>query len=241
MNIKIDNRENKKRIASCVQFFTGKKYSTKKENQVYVGENVVHVEQLVVGDYIFDDKVCFEYKTSSDFIKSVMNGRVFKQAKYIQQYPFCYVIIVGNIAKEIQSQNQWKYWNRKGRLKTFTVNQALGAIARLAKDGKVLQCDNQQQAFYLMQKVALKCLENDSAKAIDKPRFKLTDPIASFLSCIYINETSRLPMKQAILIREHCHLESLRDLLDVTYDDLIRIKGIGKKTAEAVLDAIGEK
>lgn len=240
MNIKVDNREDKNRIKSCVKFYTGEKYNAKKRMHLGNG-NSVFVEQLTVGDYIFDDKVCFEYKTASDFIGSVMNGRVFKQARYIQQYPFSYVIIVGNVAKEINSRNEWKYWSSRGRLKTFTVNQALGAIARLAKEGKVLQCDNQQQAFYLMQKTAVKCLEDSKVKGIDKPSFKLTDPIASFLGCIYINDTSRLPMKQAVLIREHCHLESLSDLLDVTYDDLIKIKGVGKKTAEAVLEAIGEK
>lgn len=224
MKIKIDNREDNRRIKSAEKFFKG--------------HNTI-VETLTVGDYVFEDRVCFEYKRADDFIGSIIDGRVFKQARNMQQYPFSYVIIVGNVAKEINSRNERKYWNSKGGLKSFTVKQYLGAVARLSVDGKVIHADNQQQAFYLMESVATKCLEDASVKGIDKPKFKLTDPIASFLGCIYVNETSRLSMKQAVLIREHCKLETLNDLLNVTYDDLIKINGIGEKTARAVIEAIG--
>lgn len=237
MKIRVDNREHEKRIKSCVKFFTKKGYDPTKKQ--YDGQgNTLTVEKLTVGDYVFDDKVCFEYKTAKDLIGSIIKSRVFKQSRNMQQYPFSYVIIVGNVPKEINSRNERRYWNQKGNLKTFTVKQYLGAVARLSVDGKVLHCDNQQQAFYLMQSVAEKCLEDSSVKGVDKPSFKLTNPVASFLGCIYVNDTSRLSMKQAVLIREHCHLESLEDLLNLEYEDLIQINGIGKKTAEAVIGAI---
>lgn len=237
MNIKIDNREDRKRIKSCIKHYTGENYKVKK-NQ-YTGKgNVATVGTMTVGDYIFDDKVCFEYKRADDFIGSVINGRVFKQSRNMQQYPFSYVIIVGNVAKEINTRNERKYWNGKGKLKSFTIKQYLGAVARLSVDGKVLHVDNQQQAWTLMGSLASKCLEDATVKGIDKPSFKLTDPIASFLGCIYVNDTSRLAMSQAVLIREHLHLETLSDLLDVTYDDLIGIKGVGEVTATAVIKAI---
>lgn len=237
MKIKVDNREDARRIKSCVKFYTQKKYEPTKKSYSG-GGNSLEIDQLIVGDYIFDNKVVFEYKTANDFIGSVINGRVFKQSRNMQQYPFSYVVIVGDVAKEINSRNEKRYWNKYGKLKSFTVKQYLGAVARLSVDGKVIHCSNQQQAFYLMQSIAEKCLEDTTVKAVDKPSFKLTDPIASFLGCIYVNNNSRLPMKQAILIREHCHLESLEDLLRVEYEDLIKIKGIGKKTAEAVIEAI---
>lgn len=237
MNIKIDNREDKKRIKSCVKYFTGENYKAKKNS--YNGKgNIATVGTMTVGDYIFDDKVCFEYKRADDFIGSVMSGRVFKQSRNMQQYPFSYVIIVGNVAKEINTRNERKYWNGRGKLKSFTVKQYLGAVARLSVDGKVLHVDNQQQGWILMESLASKCLEDASVKGIDKPSFKLTDPIASFLGCIYVNDTSRLAMNQAVLIREHLHLETLTDLMNVTYDDLIGIKGIGEVTATAVIKAL---
>ena len=223
MKIRIDNREDKRRIKSAEKFFKNHELS---------------IETLTVGDYVFDDKVCFEYKRADDFIGSIIDGRVFKQARNMQQYPFSYVLIVGNVAKEINTRNERKYWNSRGNLRAFTVKQYLGAVARLSVDGKVLHSDNQQQAWYLMESIAKKCLEDASVKGIDKPKFKLTNPVASFLGCIYVNDTSTMSMKQAVLIREHLHLETLEDLLDVEYDDLIKIKGIGEKTAKAVVEAI---
>jgi DNA integrity scanning protein DisA with diadenylate cyclase activity len=99
--------------------------------------------------------------------------------------------------------------------------------------------DNNQQAWTLMKYLVEKILDDDKdIKSVDKPQFKLTDPIASFLGCIYVNNSQRLSIKQAVLIREHLHLETLKDLLDVTYDDLVGIKGIGSKTAKAVIDVI---
>ena len=225
MRIRIDNREDNRRIKSAEKYF-------RKSN------NETIVETLTVGDYVFEDKVCFEYKRADDFIGSIIDGRVFKQARNMQQYPFSYVLIVGDVAKEINKRNERKYWNSRGNLRAFTVKQYLGAVARLSVDGKVLHCNNQQQAFYLMESVANKCLEDASVKGIEKPRFKLTDPIASFIGCIYVNDHSRVPMKQAVLIREHLHLETLEDLLEVEYDDLIGIKGIGEVTATAVIKAI---
>ena len=225
MKIRIDNREDKRRIKSAEKYFESNSHN-------------VGIETMTVGDYVFDDKVCFEYKTANDFIGSIIDGRVFKQARNMQQYPFSYIIIVGNVAKEINTRNERKYWNGRGKLRAFTVRQYLGAVARLSVDGKVLHTDNQQQAFYLMESIALKCLEDASVKGIDKPKFKLTDPIASFLGCIYVNDSSRLSMKQAVMIREYLHLETLEDLLNVTYDDLIGINGIGDKTAKAVVEVI---
>ena len=45
--------------------------------------NDISVEELETGDYIFEEdgkQVVFEYKTMSDFINSVSEGRVFNQA-----------------------------------------------------------------------------------------------------------------------------------------------------------------
>ena len=224
MKLVIDNREDNKRINSATRFFST--YSVK-------------TDQLPIGDYLFEDKIVFEYKTPSDMINSIMDGRIFKQAHNMEQYPFSFVIIVGNVADEINRRNEPKYWNKYNRIRTFTIKSYLGALARLYTYTKVIHVDNNQQAWTLMQYLVEKLLEeNKDIKAIDKPQFKLTDPIASFLGCIYVNNSQRLSIKQAVLIREYLHLETLEDLLNVTYEDLVSIKGIGSKTAKAVIEVI---
>ena len=224
MKLVIDNREDNKRINSATRFFST--YSVK-------------TDQLPIGDYLFDDKIVFEYKTPSDMINSIMDGRIFKQAHNMEQYPFSFVIIVGNVADEINRRNEPKYWNKYNKIRTFTIKSYLGALARLYTYTKVIHVDNNQQAWTLMQYLVEKLLEeNKDIKAIEKPQFKLTDPIASFLGCIYVNNSQRLSIKQAVLIREYLHLETLEDLLNVTYDDLVGIKGIGSKTAKAVMEVL---
>ena len=224
MKLVIDNREDNKRINSAIRFFST--YSVK-------------TDQLPIGDYLFEDKIIFEYKTPSDMINSIIDGRIFRQAHNMKQYPFSYVIIVGNVADEINRRNEPKYWNKYNKIRTFTIKSYLGALARLYTYTKVIHVDNNQQAWTLMQYLVEKLLEeNKDIKAIEKPQFKLSDPIASFLGCIYVNKSQRLSIKQAVLIREHLHLETLQDLLDVTYEDLVGIKGIGSKTAKAVIEVI---
>lgn len=224
MKLVIDNREDNKRINSATRFFST--YSVK-------------TDQLPIGDYLFEDKIIFEYKTPSDMINSIIDGRIFRQAHNMKQYPFSFVIIVGNVADEINRRNEPKYWNKYNKIRTFTIKSYLGALARLYTYTRVIHVDNNQQAWTLMQYLVEKLLEdNKDIKAIEKPQFKLTDPIASFLGCIYVNKSQRLSIKQAVLIREHLHLETLQDLLDVSYEDLVDIKGIGSKTAKAVMEVI---
>ena len=224
MKLVIDNREDNKRINSATRFFST--YNVK-------------TDQLLIGDYLFEDKIVFEYKTPSDMINSIIDGRIFRQTHNMKQYPFSFVIIVGNVADEINRRNEPKYWNKYNKIRTFTIKSYLGALARLYTYTKVIHVDNNQQAWTLMQYLVEKLLEeNKDIKAIEKPQFKLSDPIASFLGCIYVNKSQRLSIKQAVLIREHLHLETLQDLLDVTYEDLVNIKGIGSKTAKAVIEVI---
>lgn len=237
MRIKIDNREDNQRISSAVKFFTKSEYQ--KDILEYHGNlNHINISQLPIADYVFDDKVCFEYKTPSDIINSIIDGRVFRQSENMKQYPFSYVIIVGDVAEEINRRNEPKYWNKYNKMRTFTIKNYLGALARLYTYTTVIHVDNNQQCWILMDYLVNKLLEDTNIQAVDKPHFKLTDPIASFLGCIYVNNSQRLSIKQAVLIREHLHLETLEDLLNITYDDLVGIKGIGSKTAKAVIDVI---
>lgn len=237
MNIKIDNREDSNRINSAVKYYTHQDYS-KSINEYHGNLNHVTVSQLLIADYVFEDKVCFEFKTPSDIINSIIDGRVFRQAEHMNQYPYSFVIIVGNVAEEINRRNEPKYWNKYNKIRTFTIKNYLGALARLYTYTKVIHVDNNQQCWILMEYLVTKLLEENKVQGIDKPHFKLTDPIASFLGCIYVNKSQRLSLKQAILIREHLHLETLEDLLNISYDDLVGIKGIGSKTAKAVIDVI---
>ena len=54
----MDHRENTPRLANAKQYY---------EDQ----GDTVQIKDLLIGDYIFNNQVVFEYKTLEDFIKSV--------------------------------------------------------------------------------------------------------------------------------------------------------------------------
>ena len=224
MKLQIDNRESNTRISSACQFFDD--------------DYDIQVGSYPVGDFIFDDKVVFEYKTAPDIVSSIIDGRVFRQVERMKQYPFHYVIVVGNVAEHINERNA-NYWNRRNQVKQFTVRNYLGALARLQIESRVIHVDNNQQAWVIMDFITKKLLDdNPNVRGVDRPKATLSDPIATFLSCIYINDSQRLGIKTAIMIREYLHLESLNDLLQVTYEDLVKVKGVGSKTARRIIDVL---
>lgn len=226
MNLKIDNREKKSRIESARRFFEDLDYTVK-------------VGQLPVADYVFEDKVAVEFKTPSDMIHSIMNNRIFHQVERMKQYPFSFVLVVGDVAEEINNRNKLNYWNRKNQLRSFTVNSWLGALARLEVETKVISVDNNQQAWTVLDFLVRKLLaDNPKVRRVANPKVTLSDPIATFLSGIYVNDSQRIGIKTAVMIREYLHLESLRDLLDVTEKDLLKVKGVGKQTASAIMKVI---
>lgn len=229
--VKIDEREKSSRIDSAIKFFEKMGYST-------------NVETLTVGDYVFGDRICFEYKSASDMIGSIKDGRVFRQARNMKQYEYSYIIVVGSVAKQLNMDNKKAYWkhNPKNNPKhnKFTVKSWLGAFARLETYSDVLIVENDQQCWALMDLLTSKILaDNVDVKMIDRPQNGLINPVASYLSCIYVNDSKRLPKQSALKIVDYMD-ESDKHLLDLSYDDLIGISGIGKKTANVVLDAIDE-
>ena len=224
MKLQIDNRESNTRINSARQFFQDNYY--------------IETDNYPVGDFIFDNKVCFEYKTADDMISSIIDNRVFRQAEKMKQYPFSYIIIVGDVAGTINKRNR-NYWNQRNNVKQFTVRNYLGALARLNIESHVIHVDNNQQCWVLMDFLVKKLLDdNPKVKGIEKPMVTLSDPIATFLSCIYVNGNQRVGIKQAVMIREYLHLESLSDLLSISYEDLIKFKGVGKKTARSIMEVL---
>lgn len=228
MELEIDVREKTSRKESAYQFFINKDYN-------------VSVRQLPVGDYIFDKKIVYEWKTANDMIESIKDARVFKQAKRMRQYPYHYIIVVGNVFDEIKARySDWENphyarYRKKGQ-KTFTVNNYIGGLATLYEIDRVIHVENEHQAFTLMFYMSQNILKKDKqAREVDKPVCKMTDAVSTFLCCI-----DGVSVKTALLIKNHLQLETLQDLLSVTFSDLIQIRGIGKTTATKIMSELKE-
>ena len=226
ISLEIDNRESERRRESAYQFFSSRDYD-------------VSVKTLPIGDFVFDSKIAFEWKTPNDLINSIMDGRVFRQSKKMKQYPASFVIVVGDVFQEIRDrydspENPFYAKYRYNKVKRFTINNYIGALATLYENGKVIHVENESQAFTLMHYMVNNMLErNPDWKSIDKPVCKMTSPVATFLACI-----DGISIKKSVLIVNYLHLETLEDLLSLTFEDLVSVKGIGAKTAKVIMEVL---
>lgn len=216
MNIKIDTRE-QKRIKDAEEFYKSKDYE-------------VEIVQLETGDYVFEDKVAFEYKTYSDMFTSIMDNRVFDESlRQSEKYPYHYVIIVGT---EKDRKNAL-YRLYKLRV-NFTMKQYYGALARLNTYTNVIFAPNTKKAFKIMDCQTKKCL--DSKPLIRELTKKAVNPALNILMML-----PDVKYNRAKNICDTLGLETVEDLMNVTRDDLLKVKRIGGTIADNILSGLHSK
>jgi ERCC4-type nuclease len=191
----------------------------------------VQVCNLEIGDYIFDGKVVFEFKTIPDFISSIQDNRVFNEAiNQAETFDYHYVIIQGDEhtrAKAIAMSKHYREVSYYGYL---------GAIASLNRYTTVIESYNPNiiEAYYRMQVQAKKCLQN---KPIVKKFPKKHKNTAFNFLC---HDVYGINWKKAQNIVDTLNLHTKKDLDRLTLEDLTSVEGIAEKTAEKILKAIGE-
>lgn len=81
----------------------------------------VELRQLTIGDFILSDRVCIEYKTIPDFVNSILDKRIFEQAKALKQR-FERPIIIVQGTEDIYGQRQMHPNAINGVIATLLVN-----------------------------------------------------------------------------------------------------------------------
>lgn len=198
----------------------------------YFGDELgldVSVENLEYGDYVFDDKVAFEYKTMSDFISSIQDHRVFNECiNQAENFDWHYLIIQGN------EHDRSKCLAMTRNYVPVTIFQYHGAIASINRYSTVMEVYSPfiNESFYKMYIQAKKDLS-------DKPvvkKFPRKDKNYAFNWLCYCNYG--VNAKKAQLIVDELGLKTLTDLQRLTYDDLTMIKGIGDNLANRILGGL---
>ena len=215
MQVKIDARE-KERVQSA------SKYYEKQGLEVEVCE-------LEIGDYLFDNEVCFEFKRMSDFISSIQDGRVFNQSVDMREsYNYCFVIIQGDEHSRAKALAMSRNYQK------VSVYRYINAISSLNRYVTVIESYSPyiDEAYYRMLSQAKKILHD---KPIVKkfPR-KDKNPALNFLMYTVYG----ISAKKAMAIVTSLNLNTLTDLQSLTLEKLQEVKGIGKKNAQRIMDAI---
>ena len=228
MKIFIDDREKQERKSQAVAYYSDQ------ENFQY-GKDLM-VSELLYGDYVFTGDngitVAFEYKTIEDYMASLGDNRVFNQAlNQSNNFDYHFVIIVGTDKEKqelIKEKERYtgKYMNNE---------QFYGGFASLLNFTSVIQVPNDKLAFMVMLSIARKCVDDKPVlKRFNKSR---GSPALRLLH----NNVHRVGYKTAERICEVLDLVTVDDVLGLGVDDLVRVDGIGVKTAESILNQLSRE
>lgn len=217
MDIFVDDREGER-----IEY--AKKQYTKHE---------IELKHLETGDFIFNNKVAFEYKTFPDFVKSVQDGRVVEQAIRLNQtYPYPFVMIQAN-EQELKDYINKLYFIRKAKQhgkhkpQKFYEKNYYGAINSLNCYVTVLTCPTQYLAFQSMLNQAKKCLDG---APVNRKVAKTGSPAYQCLRyCV-----KRVGPKTAEKIVNELGLETVRDVVNVSVEDLVSVRGVSRSKAEFI-------
>jgi ERCC4-type nuclease len=187
------------------------------------------VENLQYGDYVFDGKVAFEYKTMSDFVASIQDSRVFNEAiNQAENFEWHYVLIQGNEAERAKCLAMTKHYHE------VNIFQFHGSIASINRYSTVIECYSPfiREAFYKMYIQAKKDLSNKPI--VKKFPKKHKNSARNYLAyCVY-----GVSAKRASDICHMLDLHNLEDLINVTHQQLTSVDGIGEKLADKIIDAL---
>ena len=193
---------------------------------------------LEIGDYVYDD-VCFEAKSSTDFLGSVMNKRIWTQIDNMDRhYKTNIVIIYGSLDEAIYNVKR----NTKSKIqepaRTMMLNNKfLGAIGRITLDTdvKAFWVSSEEEAALIisaickMKPIIRDVIRPEVFKRITTDDLRL-DVLTSIKGVSY--------KKAKALIKEYgCIME----IGEQSVHELCHMDGIGEKTAKRILDTLNSE
>jgi Fanconi anemia group M protein len=183
---------------------------------------IVNKRNLEVGDFVCSQRVVIERKTHSDFISSIIDGRVFDQAKNLKDnFENPVIIIEGYSTREI-NENAFK-----------------AAIATLVVDYRISlintknPLDTAQTIYWIAKKEQEETKHKLAFKIGKKPEDakKMKEFIASGIPGISTVLSKRLLE----------HFGSVEKIFVAKEEDLRAVKGIGEKLAKKIRKILAEK
>jgi ERCC4-type nuclease len=184
---------------------------------------VVSFKRIEIGDYIISENVCIERKSSSDFVSSIIDGRVFNQAEEMKRnFDKAVIIVEGR--------------NNDGRI---TENAYKGAIASLIMnyDAVVVNVENEKEAarmiYFLAKKEQEEFERSVAIKGKKKPK-DIKEMQQFFLSS--------LPGVSSVIAKRMLqNFGSVKDIVNAGEKEIESIKGLRKKEAKRIYQIFNER
>lgn len=176
---------------------------------------VVKRKKLTIGDYLCSSRVCIERKQHSDFINSIINGRLFEQAKAMkEEFEIPVLIIEGSSDREINENAL------KAAIATLLVNFGL----RTVYTRNII--DTARTIYW----IAKKEQEENKFKVLFKSRKK-----SKILCRLQEEIVASLPGINRVLAKRLLnHFKSVENVFKASEIQLQRVYGIGKKLSRRI-------
>ena len=188
------------------------------------------IRHLKYGDYHYltnkGNRVVWEYKTGADFLSSIQDNHLHNQVYHMKKhYEFTFLII---------QVNDWEYLLQSYKRQTgidVSLKRVAGELALFNCHTTVVTARTLDNAVYMMKRQSEKLIDNKPL--LYKFNKKSPNYAINRLNCIY-----GVSGDIATNIADTLHLESEKDLLNLTLDDLMSVNGIGKRKAENIYKAL---
>tara|TARA_R100000988_G_C4000022_1_gene168405 strand:+ start:1128 stop:1820 length:693 start_codon:yes stop_codon:yes gene_type:complete len=193
-------------------------------------------EWLDIGDYTFAD-VCFEAKSTFDFLSSVINKRLWNQldnmdAKFVNNI----VIVYGSFNDALE--NHLHYVNNKAGQARMLRNKFDGAFGKiiLDTDANIIWVSSARQAARL---IAVVCKMHPIDREIHTPsiirkRIATTDLRVDVLCTI----KGISPKKAKLLIER---FGSIMEIGEASIEEICELDGFGKVIAKRLIDVLNKE
>lgn len=189
------------------------------------GDCHVTVQRLPLGDYLVDDRMLFERKTLPDFVVSVLDGRLFRQASRLAASKRRGIIILEGTVRDIASHGIARE-ALQGALISVSVIFGIPLLRSLdATETARLMLHTARQ----VRSVRNHSLACKGRRPKEKRRIQLQ--LLQGLPGIG-------PARARSLLEKYGSVESV---MQASYDDLVETPEIGKETAQRIRWAISEQ
>lgn len=184
----------------------------------------VEQKSLPVGDYVLSDRVCVERKSTEDFLRSLMDRKIFQQIKNLSKaYEFPILIIEG---EDLYSEHE------------MSSNSILNAIISI-------MLDFDTYVFFTKDAYETTLVLLDMAKR-EQQNQKKDIPVRGTKKSMNMEENQRyviegLPNISATLAeRLLTRFKTVKSIFTASKEELMEVRGIGEKTAERIISVIEE-
>jgi len=178
---------------------------------------------LKVGDYLCSDRVCVERKTGDDFISSIIDGRLFEQAKELKEnFSKPIILVEGNYSMDRINENA-----AKAALASILLDYEIPII--MTKHEK----ESASIIFWLAKREQNIKKRGIGIKGEKKP--KGIEELQEYF-------ISSLPGISTVLSKRILkEFKSIKKFVTAKESDMLRVKGISKPTVKKIYKILNEE